>query len=221
MVNQTFYIGRTIGFEVSVKELWFEIFLLGMVLMVPIHYASIKHEALKKRFGEKKGERIGEVLGMISGWGFFGFWFGIWLAPQPLFYLNIGPLIVMIRIFEYQIILHHLLIGLVFIIPGAYLGIAGVRTMGIKAAETHHPEEVISTGIYSRVRHPQYLGGILSHVGIVFLLQAGSAFNATIIIIILNALLCWLEERELLREFGDEYKEYKEEVPMLIPRLRT
>ncbi|MBD3406090.1 MAG: DUF1295 domain-containing protein [Candidatus Lokiarchaeota archaeon] len=201
--------------------MWFEIFLVGMVLMVPFHYISVRHIALRDRFGKETGEKIGNALGMLSGWGFFGFWFGIWLAPQPRFYLDIGLEPIIITVFGLQLILHHLILGIVFVIPGAYLGIAGVREMGIEVAETHHPTEVVSTGIYSRVRHPQYIGGILAHIGIVLIFQAESALYATIPIILVNILLCMIEEREMVREFGSAYQEYKDEVPMLLPRIRT
>ena len=38
--------------------------------------------------------------------------------------------------------------------------------------------------------------------------------------IVIVYLISWKEERELIKELGKEYEEYKKRVPMLIPRVR-
>ena len=70
------------------------------------------------------------------------------------------------------------------------------------------------------MRHPQYFGGILAHIGISFLLSSFFSLLVLPIIIILNFLICWKEEKELIKEFGNEYEEYKKKVPILFPKLR-
>ena len=39
-------------------------------------------------------------------------------------------------------------------------------------------------------------------------------------IILLIYFMSWKEEKELIKEFGVEYEEYKKSIPMFIPRLR-
>jgi protein-S-isoprenylcysteine O-methyltransferase Ste14 len=151
---------------------------------------------------------------MISGWGFFLFLFGLWISPQERFSLQISGINLL------STPLSHILLAIGFLLPGAYLGIKGVTEMGLKAAETHRAERVISTGVYSRVRHPQYLGAILSHVGASFLLSAFYSLLLTPLIILINWIFCWKEEKELVREFGEEYREYQNTVPMLFPRRK-
>jgi len=75
-----------------------------------------------------------------------------------------------------------------------------------------------NTGIYSRVRHPQYFGWILAHVGISILLSALYSMLFSPVLIILVYLVSKKEENELIKEFGEEYEDYKRQVPMLIPR---
>jgi len=41
---------------------------------------------------------------------------------------------------------------------GAWFGIKGVTETTLKVAETHRPDRIVTTGVYSIVRHPQYLG---------------------------------------------------------------
>ncbi|MFB0567827.1 MAG: isoprenylcysteine carboxylmethyltransferase family protein, partial [Candidatus Bathyarchaeia archaeon] len=89
-----------------------------------------------------------------------------------------------------------------------------------KVAETHRAERIVTAGVYSMVRHPQYLGGLLAHVGISFLLSAWYSLLSTPLMAVLIYLISRKEEEELIREFGKEYEDYKKKVPMLIPKLK-
>ena len=201
--------------------IWFFICVLGAIATVPLHFLSVEHLKLQKRYGKKKGTKIGAILGLISGWGFFFFWMGIWVSPQPRFSIQIVQnLSVLVLVVNFSIPLFHLIISAPFLIPGAWLAIKGVRETTLKAAETHRTEKIVTRGVYSIVRHPQYLGGLFAHVGISFLLSAWLSLLSTPLMVVLIFLISKKEEEELVREFGKEYEDYKKKVPMLIPRLR-
>jgi len=189
--------------------------------MVDLHFLSVEHLKLQEKYGKAKGIKIGDIVGMVSGWGFFLFWFGIWLSPQPRFTI---PLVENLRInipfINLSITLTHLLISLPFIIIGAWFGIGSVRETTLKVAETHRTEKVISSGLYSVIRHPQYFGGILAHIGITILLSSFFSLLTSPIVILLNFLISWKEEKELIKEFGKEYEDYKNNVPMFLPKLK-
>ncbi|MFX0137171.1 MAG: methyltransferase family protein [Candidatus Hodarchaeota archaeon] len=201
--------------------IWFIVSILVMCAMVPLHFLSVEHLKLQKRYGKEKGTKIGDTLGLISGWGFFTFWFGVWLSPQPRFTIPIlENLALFIPIINLSIPLIHLVISLPFIIIGAWFGIGSVKETSLKVAETHRAEKIVSTGLYSVIRHPQYFGGILAHIGITILLSSLLALITTPIVILLNYLISWKEEKELVKEFGKDYEDYKKKVPMFIPKLR-
>ncbi|NHJ12711.1 MAG: isoprenylcysteine carboxylmethyltransferase family protein [Candidatus Thorarchaeota archaeon] len=211
------------GIKHRVNTMWFLIFLTGFVVAVPVHFLSVEHEKLERKYGNEMGERIGGILGMLSGWGFFGFWIGIWLAPQERFTIPIlEQVVIAIPLNGFATVtipVIHLTISLLFLLPGAWLGIAGVRKTGLKAAETHRTSKIVTDGVYSVVRHPQYLGGVLSHFGIVIMLSAGYAFLASPVVLLANYLISRKEEIELVKEFGQEYEDYKQSVPMFVPVL--
>lgn len=201
--------------------IWFFICLLGVVATIPLHFLSVEHMKLQERYGKEKGTRIGEIYGLISGWGFFFFWMGIWISPQPLFAIPVlQNLSVLLPAINFLVPLLHLIVCVSFLIPGAWLAINGVKETSLKTAETHRAEKIVTRGVYSIVRHPQYFGGLLAHVGISFLLSAWYSLLFTPLMIVLVYLISRKEERELIREFGKEYEDYKEKVPMLMPRLR-
>jgi len=152
--------------------IWFFICVLGAVAAIPLHFLSVEHIKLQERYGKEKGTRIGEVYGLVSGWGFFFFWMGIWISPQPLFAIPVlQNLSVLLPAINFLVPLLHLIVCVSFLIPGAWLAINGVKETSLKTAETHRAEEIVTRGVYSIVRHPQYFGGLLAHVGISFILS--------------------------------------------------
>jgi len=202
--------------------IWFFISVLGAIVMIPIHFLSVEHLKLQKRYGKEKGTKMGDILGLISGWGFFFFWMGIWISPQPRFSIPIlGDLSVLLPVVNFPIPLLNLIICIPFLIPGAWLAIKAVKETTLKVAEAHRTEKIVTTGGYSIVRHPQYLGGLLAHLGISLLLSALYSLLFTSLMLVLIYLISKKEEQELIREFGKEYERYKKKVPMLIPRLRS
>jgi protein-S-isoprenylcysteine O-methyltransferase Ste14 len=76
-----------------------------------------------------------------------------------------------------------------------------------------------SSGPYSYVRHPQYVGFILVMFG--FLLQWPTILTLAMfpVLTVMYVKLARTEERESITEFGEAYTKYAAEVPGFIPRL--
>ena len=181
---------------------------------------SLEHLKLEKKYGKPKGKKVGEIYGVISGWGFFLFWFGIWFSPQDRFIIPFfQDFSIQIPILNLTIYLVNFLIFIPLFILGAWFGIEGVIYTSLRVAETHRAERIVTTGVYSVVRHPQYFGGILAHVGFSFLLSGMPSLLATPLVIAVVYAISWKEEKELTKEFGQEYQDYKRNVPMLIPKI--
>ena len=79
-----------------------------------------------------------------------------------------------------------------------------------------------STGIYSMVRHPLYLGNYLIWIGIII-------FTYNIYFVMTVSLLFWIyykrimfaEDRFLEKRFGDEYLIWSKKIPSFIPSFRN
>ena len=78
---------------------------------------------------------------------------------------------------------------------------------------------VAAEGIYARVRHPRYLGMILSWLGAVLLSGSTRLLVLVVVLIGLALTVTELEERELLKRLGEPYADYRRRVPRLVPRL--
>jgi protein-S-isoprenylcysteine O-methyltransferase Ste14 len=199
----------------------FFVCLIGVIAVIPFHFISVEHSKLQEKYGKDKSRKIGDAYSFISGWGFFIFWAGLWFSSQPRFTVPVFEnLAFLVPVVNFSIPLLHLIVFVPFFALGAWLGIKGVKETTLKVAETHRAEKIITSGVYATVRHPQYLGGLLAHVGIAFLMSAWYVLISTPLMMVLVYLISWKEEKELIKEFGKEYEDYRKKVPMFIPRPR-
>jgi protein-S-isoprenylcysteine O-methyltransferase Ste14 len=85
--------------------------------------------------------------------------------------------------------------------------------------EAQRAHRLATTGAYARIRHPQYIGFVLIMTG--FLLQWPTLVTLAMypVLVVMYALLGKREEKEMLAQFGDEYRRYRRAVPAFIPRL--
>jgi protein-S-isoprenylcysteine O-methyltransferase Ste14 len=83
------------------------------------------------------------------------------------------------------------------------------------------PRVLISSGPYAWSRNPMLTGVFVFLFGLGFFLHSVSMVLVwTPIFIVLSIIeLKWVEEPELERRFGDSYREYKQLVPMFVPRV--
>ncbi len=77
--------------------------------------------------------------------------------------------------------------------------------------------ELVTDGIYSLSRHPQYAGFILMTLGLLVHWATLPLLIMWPLLVIQYIRLARREEAEMEEEFGDAYKEYQERVPMFIP----
>ena len=85
--------------------------------------------------------------------------------------------------------------------------------------DAQRARRLATTGAYARVRHPQYIGFVLIMTG--FLLQWPTLVTLVMypILVVMYALLGRREEREMLAQFGEEYRRYQDRVPGFFPKL--
>ena len=76
---------------------------------------------------------------------------------------------------------------------------------------------MIDKGVFAIVRHPIYLGSILTYLGLLCFSLSIASTAVWILIIVFYWLISRYEEKLLIGRFGDEYLEYRKKVPMLFP----
>ncbi len=116
------------------------------------------------------------------------------------------------------------IVGAALLISGTLLHIRTIRLLGrgiiglpevLKGSKGY----LVTTGPFSATRHPTYFAHTLMFSG-VFLITGviATALVTLLDLVIVNAVIIPLEERELLSRFGEEYRIYRERVPPFFPR---
>jgi len=84
-------------------------------------------------------------------------------------------------------------------------------------ASTH---ELVTTGMHARVRHPIYLAHLSMLLG--WTVGTGLAVNYALLafVLITGAAMIVLEERELEKRFGEQWRGYKRRVNAVLPSFR-
>jgi len=78
-----------------------------------------------------------------------------------------------------------------------------------------HTTILVDRGVYSIVRHPQYLAGILMGLAFPLISQHWLVAALGVIVIAINYVDTFEEEASNIVKFGDEYREYMQRVPRL------
>jgi protein-S-isoprenylcysteine O-methyltransferase Ste14 len=80
-----------------------------------------------------------------------------------------------------------------------------------------HPQPILfsATGPYLYVRHPIYFFTLILIWATPVMTVDRTLFNLLWTLWIIYG--CFLEEKDLLMDFGEAYKQYQEKTPMLIP----
>jgi protein-S-isoprenylcysteine O-methyltransferase Ste14 len=96
----------------------------------------------------------------------------------------------------------------------AFRPISLSQFLGIKKEEE---SELITTGIYARMRHPLYTALILGLIGFVLFNPTYTHLVHAVCMLVYLGVGIHFEERRLIARFGENYTKYKQQTPMLFP----
>ncbi len=137
--------------------------------------------------------------------------------------------LVFLSVTEYFFVMKHL--NLLAFITGVLLlaGSFRMRFWGMAAlgkqwaihavgAQKIKQVRLIKIGPYKYVRHPIYAGIILEVLSVPFILNSPRSFWFSLLVCVpLVVIRALVEEKTSVRRLGEEYLQYKKEVPMLLP----
>jgi protein-S-isoprenylcysteine O-methyltransferase Ste14 len=81
--------------------------------------------------------------------------------------------------------------------------------------------KLVTTGIYAHIRHPQYTGFLLLTLGMNLEWTTIFTFLLWPVLVFVYYRLAKTEDKEVEEQFGEEFRKYKQTVPMFLPRIRT
>nr|WP_280904794.1 isoprenylcysteine carboxylmethyltransferase family protein [Methanobacterium petrolearium] len=89
----------------------------------------------------------------------------------------------------------------------------------VPLSKTTDHQELITWGIYSKVRHPFYLSILILFLGVAVI--SWDLLGLVFFILFILGLVFRIkkEEKELIFKFGQQYTDYMDKTPMLIPTV--
>lgn len=164
--------------------------------------------------------------------------FIIVILPNLSFFIILGIIIVLFFFFRLPWILFpgkdvlypwriaELVVGTLLLIGGLYFFTWGLTTItrerasGKEIGKSIDNSTIITNGAFALCRHPITLGFIFLQPGIAFIFDFVPLMLMTPFYTPLLILLLFYEEKELIQRFGESYKNYKDRVPLLIPKIK-
>ncbi len=107
-------------------------------------------------------------------------------------------------------------VGLGLIAFGGWLALRGIQIV----FRDLRPEPIMITeGMFSKARHPIYLGAMLVYLGVLCLTLSLLGAAVFLFVMLVYQWLAKHEEQLMLGIFGDKYVDYIQRVPMWIPKV--
>jgi len=139
-------------------------------------------------------------------------------VPQTGLILNV---VMVLYIGIYSLI--PVLIGFMIMFIGMGFNLIVRANLGknwVPLSKTTEDQELVTDGIYSKLRHPFYLSLLILFGGIAIISWNIYGLLFYILLLISIRIRIKKEEKELIAKFGVEYEKYKKITPMLIPKLK-
>lgn len=218
IVIATFYFIVASANEVTIPQMIFllliGLYALRLTVNFYVGWTDIKHEDWRYRDFRKN---FPSLYWPIS-------FFGIHLFPTIMVYLGCLPMFV---IFDQPIVYPALaVIGSLVLLGAVVLAYMADKQLRKFRLKSDNDGKTINTGLWSRSRHPNYLGEILTWWGLFLIaLSCGMEYwwtgaGTLIITVMFKFISIPLIEKHSLKRRWD-YEEYQKQVPMLLPSFKN
>jgi protein-S-isoprenylcysteine O-methyltransferase Ste14 len=189
----------------------FGILILSLFLFCYLYTLSIQPVKREERKGKKAWNqcmRLRLIAGLFEFFIFINLILWIWFAI-PIINWQISP--------DYII---GILIGILITIPCLIIMLKGMKDAGKESLQPSQETEMYG-GIYNYIRHPQTLGEFPLFIAIAFMVNSWClVILMSLFVVIYVPIMIYYEENDLLRRFGENYKEYQKRTGALIPKLK-
>jgi len=185
-------------------------FLINLVLWAWLYLISLQPMKRVEKIGEKGWNQCG-IIRIIAGIFYYLVWtsYIIWIWYP-------------VNLFDFKIFIRphiSLIIGSLIFSLSVPLFYLGIKATG---KETMRPikEKEMNTGIYVYIRHPQVIADWLMLIGLALISNSVVLLSIScVFIFIYTPIMIKKEEEDLVRRYGDKYKEYQKRTGALFPKL--
>ncbi|MGD9395356.1 MAG: isoprenylcysteine carboxylmethyltransferase family protein [Candidatus Thorarchaeota archaeon] len=166
-------------------------------------------ERIIDRWGKEGYARIFNITSMLTlliAFLSMNFWNWIYFFTQPTM---IQPIL--------------FILGILLGLSGVILAMIASRVISVSTVadmRTDRKAELVTDGIYSRIRHPLYLATLMVFFALALIYPFPSVIVFSLCMILYTMIGAYFEERKLVLHYGDDYLEYKKSAGFILPKLR-
>jgi protein-S-isoprenylcysteine O-methyltransferase Ste14 len=114
-----------------------------------------------------------------------------------------------------------IIIGLAITVPGMIIMVKGMVDAGTETAKPSEETEMYG-GIYRYIRHPQSLGEFPIFIALGFFVNSWTiVIIMSIFVFFYVPIMIYYEEKDLIRRFGEKYREYQKNTGALFPKMSS
>lgn len=128
---------------------------------------------------------------------------------MPILYAALATAYFLIALQQVSIQLHHI-IGIIIVTSAFFLWIVARIQLGNSFTIGAHAKELVTTGLYGKLRHPVYYFSILAVIGIAVFSWNIYMTIPVILLIVIEIMRIKQEEQVLEKTFGKKYISYKQ-----------
>jgi protein-S-isoprenylcysteine O-methyltransferase Ste14 len=114
--------------------------------------------------------------------------------------------------------------GILALIAGVIIAAKASTVISVSTVadmRTDRKPELITDGLYSRIRHPLYLATILAFVAIALIYPFSIVLTFVAFMSLYTLIGAYFEERKLIKHYGTVYLEYKKRAGFILPKLAS
>ncbi|NHJ26345.1 MAG: isoprenylcysteine carboxylmethyltransferase family protein [Candidatus Lokiarchaeota archaeon] len=190
----------------------FSFFIISCLLMGYLYILSIQPVTRVEKYGEKawnQCKRFRSIGGLFELISVVNLLLWIWF-PLPLVNLWIVNPNIWVGITS----------AILIAVPCCIIMFLGIKAAGSETLSPSKDTEMYG-GIYRYIRHPQSLGEFPLFIAISFALNSWFLVLISLLFIIIYIpIMIYYEEKDLVKRFGDKYREYQKITGALFPKFR-
>lgn len=127
------------------------------------------------------------------------------LLPEFAFIVTVFTFI---RYFHFTVLC---IASFILALAGCAMWLYGVISLGEAFSTKIETKQLVTDGIYAKIRHPIYIAITLVLIGLGGMVQNWNFFYIIGVIVILLIIRAYMEEKKLAAAFGQEYQDYKKQ----------
>jgi len=178
-----------------------------------LQHSGMSALRVKERIIDKWGKEgyarafsISSIVTLLLAFISMNFWDWVYFVREPIL---IQPVLFTLGILSG-------LIGVVL----AMMASKVISVSTVADMRSDRKAELVTDGIYSRVRHPLYLATLLVFSALALIYPFPPVITFSLCMILYTMIGAYFEERKLVLHYGDDYLEYKKMAGFILPKIR-